>query len=261
MWFANANHGHIRSPCPKLYTIESVPKNNTYFADLTLLTDEEITGVWVRLKFDKPPMQLGVSFHYKTIFKYKLEYFPIKNWFGEIININNTDYLIQNPNYVFKENAPLFVRFYVSYDLSEFPPQLTSYQLNGKVVCPERKKQVRECHENGQTTATPVEIMGQLKTSKVVKPNYTPLLLNTDPRPPHNDHEEEHEDHHDDLHEEPHEEPHEDHHEDLHENNRDKHHDETEEEYFEGDLSLVLNHTPLVLAIPETCGLVSVRCF
>lgn len=51
----------VTSPCPRIFTYEN---NNTdydrWYGQLVLTTDNELSGIWLRIRFDKPPIQLGV---------------------------------------------------------------------------------------------------------------------------------------------------------------------------------------------------------
>lgn len=124
------------SPCPRLFSYEPQKENDRWFGVVTLTSDTDLKGVWLRVAFDRPSMQLG-------------------NWFGEIRTSDNTEYLIHNRNHELKANMPYALRFYIKYDPNSPPPQLIGIRLNARPVCPE-----------GQTT-TPAAITGgnQLITS------------------------------------------------------------------------------------------------
>lgn len=50
------------SPCPRIFTYEGETNHpDRWYGILTLLSDTELNGVWIRVIFDKPIIQLGVS--------------------------------------------------------------------------------------------------------------------------------------------------------------------------------------------------------
>nr|XP_023012927.1 uncharacterized protein LOC111502961 [Leptinotarsa decemlineata] len=108
------------SPCPKFFTYE--PRNpnepDRWYGRITLMSPDKLTGVWLRVIFDKPTIQLG-------------------NWFGEVKTEDNVEYLIKNPKKKLEPNAVATVRFYVKHNVNEIPPQVVSFRLNAKTVCPE----------------------------------------------------------------------------------------------------------------------------
>ncbi|XP_056640183.1 serine protease gd-like isoform X1 [Diorhabda sublineata] len=108
------------SPCPRLFEYE--PRNpkepDKIYGVLNLHSDADLNGVWLRLIFDKPSLQLG-------------------NWFGIILTDDNIVYKIQAPSKKLLAHVPQRVRFYIRYDTSKPPPKLIEYRLNAKTVCPE----------------------------------------------------------------------------------------------------------------------------
>lgn len=51
------------SPCPRLFTYEPQNPNepDRWYGQLILQSDSELQGVWLRVVFDKPSIQLGVK--------------------------------------------------------------------------------------------------------------------------------------------------------------------------------------------------------
>lgn len=50
------------SPCPRLFHYE--PQNNEndrWYGEMTLISDSDLTGLWLRVIFDRQSVQLGVS--------------------------------------------------------------------------------------------------------------------------------------------------------------------------------------------------------
>jgi hypothetical protein len=132
-------YAQMVSPCPRFFKYEPRgTENDRWYGTVTLLTDSDLSGVWLRLIFDRPSIQLG-------------------NWFGEVVTTDNKEYLVKNRNHKLTANVPYNLRFYLKYNPGEAPPKLTMFRLNAKTVCP----------ENGATTQAPVTT-GQLITSNVL---------------------------------------------------------------------------------------------
>ncbi|XP_017770035.1 PREDICTED: coagulation factor X-like isoform X2 [Nicrophorus vespilloides] len=154
--WAEAQMRYPPSPCPSIFHYEPQKERDRWYGVVTLISESDLNGVWLRLIFDKPSLQLG-------------------NWFGEIKTSDNKDYLIKNRNHQLKSNMPYSLRFYIKYDPSETMPKLMSIRLNAKTVCPE-----------GEST-TPVAITGgQLITSSsiqgVITQEQTPMPVVQPPK-------------------------------------------------------------------------------
>ncbi|KAF5284203.1 hypothetical protein FQR65_LT00203 [Abscondita terminalis] len=109
------------SPCPRLFVYEGKsPEPNRWYGIITLLSDNDLNGVWLRVMFDQPTLQLG-------------------NWFGEPVpqGDDKKEYLIKNRDFKLKAHTPHTVRFYVEYESRRSIPRLVSFRLNAKVMCPE----------------------------------------------------------------------------------------------------------------------------
>lgn len=51
-----------KNVCPRLLNIEaSSPEPDRWYGTLTLISDADLSGVWLRMIFDRPSLQLGVS--------------------------------------------------------------------------------------------------------------------------------------------------------------------------------------------------------
>lgn len=49
------------NPCPRLLLIEpNSPEPDRWYGTLTLISDADLSGVWLRIIFDRPSIQLGV---------------------------------------------------------------------------------------------------------------------------------------------------------------------------------------------------------
>ncbi|KAB0791406.1 hypothetical protein PPYR_03206 [Photinus pyralis] len=107
------------SPCPRLFVYERTSSyNDRWFGIITLLNDATLNGIWLRVSFDRPIIQLG-------------------NWFGEVVKKSTTEYVIKNPNFNLKAHTPKIVRIFVKYNVNAPPPQVVGFKLNARTVCPE----------------------------------------------------------------------------------------------------------------------------
>ncbi|XP_044763935.1 serine protease gd-like [Coccinella septempunctata] len=114
---------NFSSPCPRLFSYESKSiEKDKYFGNVRVETREELSGVWLKMLFDKPCVQLG-------------------NWLGEVSTEDNREFLIKRPKLVLKPGDFLTVRFYVKFTPGREIPQLLSIKLNNKLVCPESTQQ------------------------------------------------------------------------------------------------------------------------
>ncbi|RZC34687.1 limulus clotting factor C-like [Asbolus verrucosus] len=142
-------YSQLISPCPRLFKYEPRgSENDRWYGTVTLVSDSELSGVWLRLIFDKPSIQLG-------------------NWFGEVVTTDNKEYLIKNRNHKLLANTPYNIRFYIKHNPGETPPQLIMFRLNAKTVCP----------ENGAVTENPATT-GHLITSSVLSTTSKPSSIN-----------------------------------------------------------------------------------
>lgn len=52
------------SPCPRLFKYE--PRNpnepDKWYGQATLVSESDLSGIWLRFFFDRPALQLGVTF-------------------------------------------------------------------------------------------------------------------------------------------------------------------------------------------------------
>jgi hypothetical protein len=54
-------YAQMVSPCPRFFKYEPRgTENDRWYGTVTLLTDSDLSGVWLRLIFDRPSIQLGV---------------------------------------------------------------------------------------------------------------------------------------------------------------------------------------------------------
>ncbi|CAG9831447.1 unnamed protein product [Diabrotica balteata] len=106
------------SPCPEWFTYEARKPNepDRIYGVLNLLSDSDYNGIWLRVIFDKPALQLG-------------------NWFGIVKTDDNIMFKIQARNKKLVANVPTKIRIYIKYDTSQPPPKLVEIRLNAKTVC------------------------------------------------------------------------------------------------------------------------------
>lgn len=52
----------FESPCPRLFVYEKKSAEpNKWYGIITVLTETDLSGLWLRIIFDEPPLQIGVS--------------------------------------------------------------------------------------------------------------------------------------------------------------------------------------------------------
>jgi len=114
------NTQNFASPCPRLFVYDRKSKEpDRWDGIVTLLSDIDLEGVWLRLMFDRPSLLLG-------------------NWFGQAEPRNeNKEYLIKNRTFHLTAHMPQTVRFFIKYDPNAPAPKLTGFRLNAQTVCPE----------------------------------------------------------------------------------------------------------------------------
>lgn len=62
--FLVQTQAQLISPCPKFFQYEPPgSENDRWYGTVTLQSDSELSGVWLRLIFDRPSIQLGVRIH------------------------------------------------------------------------------------------------------------------------------------------------------------------------------------------------------
>lgn len=60
--FLRSAHLQTYNPCPDKFTFNRERNQpGRWFGTVSLVYDTELSGVWLRLKFDRPVIQLGVS--------------------------------------------------------------------------------------------------------------------------------------------------------------------------------------------------------
>ncbi|KAL3271717.1 hypothetical protein HHI36_022188 [Cryptolaemus montrouzieri] len=110
---------NFTSPCPRLFSYEAKNlERDRYFGNVRIEATDVLNGVWLRILFDKPCVQLG-------------------NWLGEVSTEDNRDFVIKKEKLVLKRGDFLTVRFYVKFTPGRDIPHLLSIRLNGRTVCPE----------------------------------------------------------------------------------------------------------------------------
>ncbi|XP_066251877.1 phenoloxidase-activating factor 1-like isoform X2 [Euwallacea similis] len=112
----------LESPCPSVLHYEGVnpQEPDKIYGTLTLSTDANLEGVWVKMFFNRRAYAFG-------------------NSFSEAISRDNSEFHIRNPTYQFSAGAPILIRFFVQYDVTDAAPNIVKILLNGKVVCPNNR--------------------------------------------------------------------------------------------------------------------------
>ncbi|KAL3271704.1 hypothetical protein HHI36_022176 [Cryptolaemus montrouzieri] len=136
--FLTAVNLQTRNPCPELFRYNPERSQpGRWFGTVNLTYDEELNGVWLRLRFNRPVIQLG-------------------NWFGQIKTDDNIEFRLSDRNFNLKPHIPKEVLFFVNYNEREAPPELVRIILNGRILCP----------IGGGTTTAASSILGEPITSR-----------------------------------------------------------------------------------------------
>ncbi|XP_066153845.1 chymotrypsin-C-like [Euwallacea fornicatus] len=151
--------GQLISPCPKIFQYEQRPNEpDRWYGTATLMTDQELSGVWFRILLDAPSIQLG-------------------NWFGEVKSRDDSyGYLIKNPNYQLKPNTPLKIKFFIRYDQNKPLPKLVNLKLNGVLKCPESTLST-ELPTGGTLFTSPLQPEGPLPQNFQGEGGLTPSIV------------------------------------------------------------------------------------
>lgn len=107
------------SPCPSLLNYRPLKAgDDTWHADLTLTTQTELSGVWLRVVFDKAPLEVDSDF-------------------GEVAQREINEYLIRQPDKRLKVGEKQTIKLSVKFDTSSTPPEVLGFRLNARVMCSE----------------------------------------------------------------------------------------------------------------------------
>lgn len=139
----NGQFANFVSPCPRLFRYEKdTMELGRWYGQIILIFNSDLHGVYPRLKFDRPVVQIGVSKIQISLNLFKSLIIKIaKNSLGEIQENSNVEFDFKKPSFLLKANKPEKIRFLVDYKAGETPPQLTSYLLNARPTCPEKDPQ------------------------------------------------------------------------------------------------------------------------
>ncbi|KAF2885246.1 hypothetical protein ILUMI_20912 [Ignelater luminosus] len=124
-------NAQARSPCPGLFQYVS-HEPGQWVADVTLASEADLHGVWVRLILDAPSSELNVTDN-----------------FGEVVTVDHLEYLLKNRDFLLKAGEPVKARIFVKYD-GDKAPKLIGFRLNARTVCPEHGGEFNWVEENGQ---------------------------------------------------------------------------------------------------------------
>lgn len=132
------------SPCPETFTYEIIPtETDRWYGNLIIKSDQNLSGVWLRIILDRPSMQLG-------------------NWFGEVTTEDNKEYLIKNRNHKVNAGEITPIRFFIKYNPAEPVPKLLMYRLNAVQACP---------GPNSVPNVGPTENSAELTTPSPLRPH------------------------------------------------------------------------------------------
>ncbi|KAI4455097.1 modular serine protease [Holotrichia oblita] len=95
-------------------------KWNAWYGTITLLSDVDLEGVWIRVLFDGSVDQLTTDF-------------------GEVSQKEGNQFLIRNSDYTLKAYTPHKFNFSVQFNANDGKvagPRLTGFRLNAKLLCP-----------------------------------------------------------------------------------------------------------------------------
>ncbi|KAK9892395.1 hypothetical protein WA026_019846 [Henosepilachna vigintioctopunctata] len=110
--FQRVNH------CPHMFRYNpDRSQPGRWFGTVILTYESELNGVWLRLRFDRPVIQLG-------------------NWFGQIKTDDHLEFRLSDRSFKLKTNEPKEVLFFITYNQNEPIPELVRITLNGRVLCP-----------------------------------------------------------------------------------------------------------------------------
>lgn len=129
--------GQIPSPCPDIFQYEGRKNDeDQWFGSVRIRSDEELSGVWIQIKLDRPAHTLGVS-----TLPNNLQFTAIQipqNWFGSVTTSDNTEYSIKNLKYNLHPGRTEAVRFFIRFDLNKPIPIVENIRLNGRKICSSR---------------------------------------------------------------------------------------------------------------------------
>uniref|UniRef100_A0AAR5PS75 Peptidase S1 domain-containing protein n=1 Tax=Dendroctonus ponderosae TaxID=77166 RepID=A0AAR5PS75_DENPD len=110
--------GNPQSPCPGvlLYEPTNPEEPDKWYGVITVGTDEDLEGVWVKVSLDREAIVLG-------------------NWFADATSHDNKLFNIANPQYKLLAGPPILIRFFVQYNENDGVPQVQKILLNGKNIC------------------------------------------------------------------------------------------------------------------------------
>ncbi|CAH1132378.1 unnamed protein product [Ceutorhynchus assimilis] len=109
----------LKSPCPEVFKYEqrSAEQPDRWFGVVTVGTDEDLEGVWLKIVMDRKVDLLG-------------------NWFAEAVSKDNIEFSIRNSQYKLEAGPPVLIRFFVKYNVAGVVPTVKKILLNGKTICP-----------------------------------------------------------------------------------------------------------------------------
>lgn len=107
------------SPCPNILDYKPIgPTEDVWNADITISTETELSGVWLRFIFDGIPLEVNSNF-------------------GEVVQREATEYLIRRPEKGLRVGQMETLSVSVKFDPNQPVPKVVGIRLNARVICPE----------------------------------------------------------------------------------------------------------------------------
>ncbi|KAG5875923.1 hypothetical protein JTB14_031167 [Gonioctena quinquepunctata] len=144
----------LASLCPEFFNYESTEEPGLWTGKLSVRSDEDLHGVWIRLFFERNVKEVSA------------EGFEAK------FNDDDTkEVLLKNRKQLLKASSPITLKFTVSYEGSQLP-KLIEYRLNARTLCPDPKTLRTDFF---QGDAAPSNFFATLQSNchlDIPKPNY-----------------------------------------------------------------------------------------
>ncbi|KAJ8921749.1 hypothetical protein NQ315_010659, partial [Exocentrus adspersus] len=106
------------SPCPSLFDYDSLNETGRWTGTLTLESDAELHGIWIRMIFNSRPTEVTAPEGYTVI----------------LDESRHNEVVVKNRDVLLKAEYPAKVKITVKYDGDKFP-SLIEYRLNAETVC------------------------------------------------------------------------------------------------------------------------------
>ncbi|KAK9751266.1 Trypsin [Popillia japonica] len=165
VWFGiQTNAQDWTSPCPDVFKYH-VERNrwNRWYGTITLLSDVDLEGIWVRVLFDGPVEQLTTDF-------------------GSVSQKEGNQFLIRKSNYNLKAFKPHDIEIAVQFnaDTGEVTgPRLSGFRLNAKLVCSTDNDAVQGVVDGTTEETKRPDVSGTTTSLSPVTEKFKPQLSNS----------------------------------------------------------------------------------